>query len=127
MKDMTIALNVTQATAQAFNGEASVLGKLYAIEYRPGTILTGATITVTTEGLASKPLLTKASAGTSNVWFYPRDIIHKVADGAAYTGTSGYDVCLPIMQGVPKVTVTSGWASGATLIGAITLYYEEED
>ena len=124
LKDMVIPLNVS-ATPQVFKGEDAVLGKLYAIEYRPGTILTGATILVTTVGDATKTLLSKATAGTSNAWFYPRDIVCGTEDGAVLLGTSGGDRCLPLMRGVPTVTVTSGWASGATLVGELTLYYEE--
>lgn len=106
--------------AATVNAEQSVLGRLFAIEYRPGTIETGATVTVTCEGSASKPLLTKANAGTADSWYYPRDLVHAVTDGAALTGTSGGDRELPILDGIPRVVVASG---GATKTGAATLYY----
>lgn len=124
MRTITLKL-VTGASdgAATTNGERSIFGKLYAIEYRPGTIDTGATLVVTCEGLGSKPLLTKASAGTANSWYYPRDLVHAVADGAALTGTSGGDRCLPILNGTPKATIASG-ANSKT--GYVTLYYLED-
>ena len=100
----------------------AVLGKLFAIEYRPHDIETGATVTVTCEAAGSKPLLTLALAGTSNVWYYPRDIVHAVANGAALTGTAGGDRALPILAGTPKVVVASG---GNTLTGSLIIYYIE--
>ncbi len=121
MKRISISLTTDGAGAATAYGVA-VFGKLYAIEYHPGTIDTGATVTVTCESDASKPLLTKAAAGTANVWFYPRDLVHGVADGAALTGTAGGDRCLPILYGRPKVVVASG---GATVSGTLILYCEE--
>jgi len=102
----------------------AVFGELYAIEYQPGTIDTGATLTCTCVGNngAIKPLLTKASAGTSNSWYYPRDLVHAVADGAALTGTSGGDRAEPIING----TLTAAIASGAnSKTGYVIFYYED--
>lgn len=112
----------TDASGDASVLGKAVLGKLYAIEYRPGTIATGATLTVTAESDSSKPLLSKSSAGTSNLWFYPRDLVNAVADGAALTGTAGGDRALPILNGVPKVVIASGGNGG---IGSVVIYYEE--
>jgi len=110
----------------AADGSATALGhvvngKLYAIEYQPGTTATGATITATCEGVGTKPLLTQANAGTAVLWKYPRDLVHAVADGAALTGTSGGDRCLPILAGVLKVVVASG---GDTKTGKVIFHYE---
>jgi hypothetical protein len=99
-----------------------VTGKLFAILYAPGDTDTGATVTVTCEGEGSKALLTKATAGTANVWFYPRDLQHGVADGAALTGTAGGDRALPILDGAPKVVIASG---GATKTGKVIVYFEQ--
>lgn len=99
-----------------------VIGKVYAIKYKPGTIDTGATVTVTSVGNGdTKPLLTKATAGTSTVWFYPRDLVHAVLDGAALTGTSGGDRALPVVDGYFKVVIASG---GSVASGSVTIYYE---
>jgi len=122
MKEIILSI-VTHASAgtASVTSESPVLGKLYAIEYRPGTIDTGATVTVTCESASSKPLLTKATAGTSNAWFYPRDIVHAVADGAALTGTAGGDRDMPILAGNLKVTIASG---GNSKVGSLIVYYE---
>lgn len=112
----------TDASGDASVSGSSIIGKLYAIEYQPDTIDTGATLTVTCESGSSKPLLTKATAGTSNLWFYPRDLQHAVADGAALTGTAGGDRTMPILRGKPKVVISSG---GDTLSGSVFIYYEE--
>lgn len=123
MKKMVFAITTNGSGAATVTGERTVVGKLYAVEYQPGTIATGATLTITAEnGVYSKPLLTKANAGTSNVLFYPRDIAHHVADGSALTGTAGYDLVSPLIAGVPKVVIASG---GAAAIGKVILYFEE--
>jgi hypothetical protein len=114
--DATVYAEGASSPAQA------VLGKLYAIEYRPGTIATGATVTVTCESGSSKPLLTKSSAGTSNSWYYPRDLVHAVLDGAALTGTSGGDRALPVLNGSIKVVIASG---GNAASGSLIAYFEE--
>ena len=118
-----ITVSVTTNTAGAGNSLSNaVVGKLYAIEYQPGTIDTGATVTLTCESDTTKALLTKATAGTSNVDYYPRDLVHAVADGAALTGTSGGDRALPILSGRLKFAVASG---GAVATGKVRFYVEE--
>ena len=125
MKDIVLKLSthVSDGTASAL-APTAVMGELCAILYVPGTIDTGATLTVTCEGFngSTKPLLTKASAGTSNVWFYPRDLVNAVADGAALTGTSGGDRTEPILAGVVKATIASGANSK---LGYCVVYYED--
>jgi hypothetical protein len=123
MRKMILAATTNGSGAATVTGERAVIGKLYAIEYQPGTLDTGATITLTCEnGVYSKPLLTKATAGTSATMFYPRDLVHAVADGTALTGTSGGDRCQPLMSGTPKLVVASG---GAVASGKVILYFEE--
>ena len=122
MRRMRLALATNGSGAASTSGERSVVGRLFAIEYQPNDIDTGATLTVTCEGVGSKPLLTKANAGTAVAWFYPRDLVHAVADGAALTGTSGGDRALPLLSGLPKAVIASG---GATNTGAVLLYFEE--
>jgi hypothetical protein len=102
--------------------QSTILGRLVAIKYVPGTIDTGATVTVTCYSNGdSKPLLTKASAGTSTTWFYPRDLVHGVSDGAALTGTAGGDRTMPILDGQIKVVIASG---GNTTSGSLVVYVE---
>jgi predicted RecA/RadA family phage recombinase len=121
MKKQTISVT-TIADGSGTGIGHSVFGELCAVEYQPGTIATGATITLTCDGVGSKPLLTKASAGTAVAWFYPRDLVHAVADGAALTGTSGGDRTEPILSGVLKIVVASG---GDTKTGKVIFYYED--
>jgi len=122
MKNITLSITTAANGSATVNDTTAILGELYAIEYRPGTIATGATITVTCEGGGSKPLLTKVSAGTANSWYYPRDLVHAVADGAALTGTSGGDRCKPILSGRVRVVVAAGGSGG---IGTVEIYYED--
>lgn len=124
MKDIVLAITTDASGDATVLAPSAVSGELYAIAYVPNTLDTGATVTVTCVGFngSSKPLLTKASAGTSNVWFYPRDIVHAVADGAALTGTAGGDRCYPLLAGTVKVVVASG---GNVKSGHVIVYYED--
>lgn len=124
MKEIILKLSTGEADGAATAIGSAVLGKLYAIAYQPGTIDTGATLTVTCDGpnASSKPLLTKSSAGTSNAWYYPRDLVHAVADGSDLTGTSGGDRALPLLAGAPKAVIASG---GNSKVGYCILYYED--
>ncbi len=120
MNKQTISFTTNSSGDVVKRGQVAS-GKLYAIEYQPGDIATGATLTVTCVGVGTKPLLTKASAGTAIVWFYPRDLVNAVADGAALTGTAGGDRTCPILSGVITVTVASG---GNATSGKVIAYYE---
>ena len=122
IKSVNLSIDTNGSGAATVAAPTAITGRFYAIEYRPGTIATGATIVVTCEGQASKPLLTKANAGTANSWYYPRDLVHAVADGAALTGTAGGDRGLPLLSGRPQVVVSSGGASAA---GALEVFYLE--
>lgn len=92
-------------------------GVVMAIDYLPGSIVTGATITITDEvpGGGSLTLLVKASAGTSNVRFYPRVLKNLNTDGSTITGQ--YD--MPLVVGKLKLLVASG---GATKTGAVVVH-----
>jgi hypothetical protein len=98
--------------AGTVTAKPAIIGELCVVKYHPGTIDTGATVTVTCVGGDgdAKPLLTKATAGTSTLWFYPRDLLHKVEDGAALTGTTGGDRTEPLV--------------GNGGVGSVAVYYE---
>lgn len=121
MRHLTLAISTDTSGAATVNATDTLQGKLYAILYKPGTIATGATVTVTSQGIFAKPLLTKANAGTDDTMYYPRDLVHAVADGSALTGSSGGDRALPLINGKPRVVIASG---GASASGSVTLYYE---
>lgn len=122
-KFLTLATGVSDGAAST-DASTAICGKLYAVEYQPGTIATGATLTLTCKGPngSSKALLTKASAGTSNSWYYPRDLVHEITDGSALTGTAGGDRDCPILQGVINAAISSG---GNSKVGHVAIYYED--
>ena len=122
MNNVYIPITTAADGSAAVTDTRWIKGTVVAVAYFPGTIDTGATVTVTCEGRGSKPILTKASAGTSNSWYYPRDLQHKVEDGAALTGTTGGDRTSPVADGKIKVTVASGGNGG---VGAVTVYYQD--
>jgi hypothetical protein len=121
----TILTGTTVLTTGAFtvNDTRNIMGKLYAILYLPGTLDTGATIVVTCQGVFAKPLLTKATAGTADTLYYPRDLVHAVADGAALTGAAGGDRTLPLINGTLRFAVSSGGVTPLT--GSVVVYYED--
>ncbi len=96
---------------------SNIRGAIHAILYEPGT-LESANLTITGE-TTGVPILTKAGAGTSDVWFYPRALANQNTDGAA--GTSP-DVPIQVVEERIKVVVASG---GDTLAGSITVWVDE--
>lgn len=121
MRKITLTVTTDTGGDGTTTSTQNVLGKLVAILYKPGTLATGADLAITCEGIFSHPLLTKSNAGTSDTLYYPRDLVHGAEDGAALTGTSGGDRCLPLLHGSPKVVVAQG---GNTLTGSVIFYYE---
>jgi hypothetical protein len=124
MRSVTLDLTTHASTGAASATSRQVFGKLYAVKYEPGTIATGATLTLTCvhPNASSKPLLTKATAGTSVCWFYPLDIPHAVADGAVLTATAGGDRVQPILDGAITAAIASGDNSK---VGRVVVYYED--
>lgn len=113
-----------QATITTTSGGAAtvylgskILGLLVALKYSPGTLDTGAGLTITGED-SGIPILTKASAGTSDVWYYPRAPANQVADGAAITNSAEM---VPILSEKIKVVVASG---GNEKTGSIEAIFE---
>ena len=88
--------------------ENHVNGLIWEVMYVPGTIATGATVTVTvTNSACTKTILTQANAGTSTLILYPR------GNACGNTGTVGSDG----MQFIPavgnlRVAVASGGNGG---------------
>ena len=87
-------------------------GFLVCIKYTPGTIDTGADLTITGEE-SGIPILTKANAGTSVVFYYPRALINAVADGAEAASPSEF---IPIKDEKIQVVIANG---GDTKTGSI--------
>lgn len=97
------------------NANAGLNGFVVEIKYTPGTIATGADLTITGE-TSGKPIMSKTDAGTSTVWYYPRALLNAVADGAASTNASEF---IPIKNERIKVVVAQGGSGGAGSIEVI--------
>jgi len=95
----------------------NIRGQLVAMKYTPGTIATGADMTITGE-TSGIPIITVTNAGTSNVFYYPRAPSNKVADAAAITDSAER---IPIVDERIKVVVAQG---GATNSGTIEVIYD---
>ena len=113
-----IAITTDADGAATVYSERKTTGRVVALKYVPGTIDTGAGLTITgeTTGVA---VLTKASAGVSTVWFYPLAISNQVSDGAA---SAISEVPVHLFSERLKVVVASG---GAAAAGTITLFIDE--
>lgn len=117
---VTITTVGTTGACTVYTG-GTIRGYVVAIKYEPGTLDTLADLTITgeTTGVA---ILTKANAGTSDVWFYPRAFPNQLTDGAA--GTSP-DWAIPVFQERIKLVVAQGGGT-TSRVGYITYYTEEE-
>jgi len=128
MKKVLIGVTTGASSGAGNTDSGDIFGKLYSILYIPGNIATGATITITCKNGApgatpfTQTLLVKASAGTANVMFYPRELVNATADGAALTGTSGGDRACPLVAGRINFAVASGDNSKT---GYVVIYYED--
>lgn len=92
-------------------------GRIHAIKYEPGTIATGGDLTITGE-TTGVPILVKANAGTSDVWFYPRELVSLHTSGA--DATDAFTDIYAVLERI-KVVVAQG---GATKSGTITAYID---
>ena len=118
MRDYKISVTTNSGGAGTGYSTRGIKGYLYAVAYLPGTLDTGATVTVTCDGDVSVPILVKATAGTSNLLFYPR-----VAEALNTDGTALSQYCMPVLTGaLCKVVIASG---GNTLTGSVILYVED--
>lgn len=89
-------------------------GFLVMLKYTPGTIATGADLTITGE-TSGVPIATITNAGTSNVFYYPRALNNLVADGSA--GSVGSEF-IPIKDERIKVVIAQGGNGGVGSIEA---------
>lgn len=106
------------ATVYLGAGE-SIRGWIELIKYLPGSLDTGADLTITGDE-SGTPILTIANAGTSNVFWYPRALPNAVADGAAGTIPAHR---IPLFEDRIKVVVAQG---GDTKTGNIELIYDDD-
>lgn len=117
---------ITKAIVTDASGNATVVigqnirGYLHALYYRPGTIVTGAdlTITATTTGA---PILTKVNLGTGNSWLYPRALPTNANSATGPLGTVPSER-IPLLDESVTLVVAQG---GNTLTGAIDLIWDD--
>ena len=94
-------------------------GRIVGIKYVPGTIDTGADLVITgeTSGIA---ILTKATLGTSTVWFFPLAKSSLVTTGADSAIT---EVPVFVLEERIKVVLDDGGNAGT---GTITFYIDQQ-
>lgn len=92
-------------------------GFIEVIKYTPGTLDTGATLTITGES-SGIPIMTKVGAGTIAVWYYPRAPLNSVADGSVAANGSEF---IPIKDERIKVVVSGGGNAGAGSIEVLLI------
>lgn len=97
-------------------------GYLVALNYYPGTLDTGADLTVTAE-TSGAPILTKVNLGTGNSWLYPRALPTNANSATGPLGTVPSER-IPLVNERIKVVVAQG---GNTLTGSIEAIYETDD
>lgn len=107
--------NATVYLSHGFNRKPN--GFLVMLKYTPGTLDTGADLTVTGE-TSGVPILIKADAGTSVVFYYPRALNNAVADGSAGSVPAEF---IPIKDERIKVVIAQGGSGGVGSIEAILM------
>lgn len=115
----TTILTAADGSATVYLG-TNIRGYLVALIYRPGTMDTGADLTVTGE-TSGIPILTKTNLGTGNSFLYPRGVPTNPATGAL--GTNPASEAIPILNERIKVVVAQG---GNALSGSIEAIYDAE-
>lgn len=120
--EMMRLIGTTNASgAVTIDGENVVLGVLLAVEWIDGDLTDGVDAVLSCQSTISgvaQTILTLTDAN-NDAWYYPRSVVHSEA-GAALTGTSGGDRTPFILNGKPRLAITSG---GDTHTGGCYLYY----
>ena len=104
-------------------GTAPINGHLEAVEWIDGDFANGVDAVISaynTNSGTDNTLLTLTNAD-NDAWYYPRALVHDAA-GAALTGSSGGDRNLAMINGLPRLVVSSG---GDKKTGGCILYWWE--
>jgi hypothetical protein len=117
-KVSTTILTDTGGNATVYLG-SKIRGYLVALNYLPGTLATGADLTVTAE-TSGAPILTKANLGTANSYLYPRALPTNANSLTGPLGTVPSEL-IPLVNERIKVVVAQG---GNTLTGSIEAVFE---
>ena len=100
----------------------SAFGRIVAIGYTPGTIATGATVTLT-DADTGAALVTLTNAGVANRWFRPTGAVTDAVGTAITPATTAVDLNRDVyVAGKINVAVASGGAAGA---GSFTVVVQE--
>lgn len=117
---------ITKTITTDASGNATVVigknirGYIVALYYRPGTLDTGADLTVTVTGTGA-PILTKVNLGTGNSWLYPRALPTNANSATGPLGTVPAEK-IPIVDDTVTFVVVQG---GNTLTGAVDLIWDD--
>jgi len=130
---ITTITTAADGSATVFLGNR-LTGWLVALIYRPGTMDTGADLTITTQwnpavtpagGLPTGgiPILTKVNLGTGNSYLFPRALPTNANSATGPLGTVPSER-IPLSEDKIKVVVAQG---GNTLTGTIEAIYEVDE
>ena len=113
------------AETQTGNGTFYIGGRLrariHAVKIVAGAVTASWELAVTGE-TSGVPILTDTDLGASTTtWRYPREIPHKVSDGAVHTNVA---VPVWVLNERIQCVITS---AGTTADVTITVYYDSED
>jgi hypothetical protein len=114
---VTITTNASGAATVTIGSK--LRGYLVALIYRPGTLDTGADLTITTE-TTGLPILSKSNMGTGNSFLYPRALPTNANSLTGPLGTVPSERIPLCSEGI-SVVVAQG---GNTLTGSIQAIYE---
>lgn len=107
----------TDASGDCTAYSSNVTGRILAIRYKPGTLDTGADLTITADATGAA-IITLTNAGTSNVSYYPRVQVHGPTGAAlTYDGTRTINEPPFVSNERIKIVVAQG---GNALTGTIT-------
>jgi predicted RecA/RadA family phage recombinase len=123
LHEMRLSGTCTSDGALTVTGEEAVFGYLDAVDWIDGSFADGvdAVLSVYNTNTGVDVTLLTLTNADSDARYYPRAIVHSEA-GVALTGTSGGDRARMLMNGVPKLAVTSG---GDVKTGGCVIYWLE--
>ena len=126
MKLIDVRLTGTTDTAGAatINADRSVFAYLERVEWIDGSLDDGVDAVLSVQSTPSgvaETLLTLTDANNDAI-YYPRTLMHGET-GTALTGTAGGDRTRYLVNGVPRLAITSG---GGAKTGGCILYLVED-
>jgi len=124
---MSFPQSETVAIAVDASGDATVYssvirGTLRHLRYLPGTLDTGADLTVTLE-TSGIEVLAKLNAGTSDITYSPQQKVQKNADGADALFSTGNEVRTPIFIANERVKIVVA-QGGVSMAGSIIIVWD---